>query len=113
MKFYVLKCPHCGGQLDVEEGLKSFYCKYCGAKVIVDQSDLRVREMEHAEFMAEKELEHERILKIQQMKHDEAMKEKQARSDKWDAIQGIAWTIFMIFCLGVMAVLGIAKVFAK
>ena len=36
MKIYSLVCPKCHGQLEVEEGLDTFYCKFCGNKIILD-----------------------------------------------------------------------------
>ena len=59
MKLYSLKCPHCGGNLEIEEDLDSFFCKYCGAKIIMDRlskSEMRVREMEHDEIMSEHQM---------------------------------------------------------
>lgn len=35
MDFKTLKCPHCGATLDCEDSLETFYCKYCGQKVIL------------------------------------------------------------------------------
>lgn len=35
MKFVQIKCPNCGADLEAENGLDSFYCKYCGTKIIL------------------------------------------------------------------------------
>ena len=35
MEFVQMKCPSCGANLEVENGLDSFYCKYCGTKIIL------------------------------------------------------------------------------
>ena len=48
MNLFTLECPHCKAALDVEDGLDTFYCKYCGSKLIVegmsgDSLDARVR----------------------------------------------------------------------
>lgn len=36
MNFVQMKCPNCGANLDVETGIDSFFCKYCGTKIIVE-----------------------------------------------------------------------------
>lgn len=30
MELVALKCPKCGGELEVHEGRKKTFCKYCG-----------------------------------------------------------------------------------
>ena len=48
------RCPYCGASLVLEAGLSTFYCKYCGGRILVDDSDkrnLELRKMEHAETM--------------------------------------------------------------
>ena len=54
MKIRTLYCPECKAPLDVEDDLDTFYCKYCGSKLYLDeQSDalltakVRVKEIEH------------------------------------------------------------------
>lgn len=71
MNTYTLKCQNCDADLEVEDGLDTFFCKYCGRKIILDgQSDAayraktRIKGMEHDERMADKKYEHERY-KIQ------------------------------------------------
>ena len=39
MEFHQLKCPNCGADLTVENDLDSFYCKYCGTKLLVAGRD--------------------------------------------------------------------------
>ena len=70
MKFYSLKCPSCGSNLEIEDGLEYFYCKFCGAKIMTDhvsKSELKIREMEHAERMADKEYKSEMMYAIMPM----------------------------------------------
>ena len=39
-----MKCPNCGADLDVEDGIDSFFCKYCGTKIVLDgQSDAAIK----------------------------------------------------------------------
>lgn len=36
MKIISLKCPECDAPITIEEGHKQCYCKYCGAKILLD-----------------------------------------------------------------------------
>lgn len=36
MKIISLKCPECDAPVTIEEGHKQCYCKYCGAKILLD-----------------------------------------------------------------------------
>lgn len=65
MKLYLMKCPDCGGQLEVEEGLQFFYCKYCGSKILVDRTKLQ--EMEHEEKMSDIEYKKKRLGTIEEV----------------------------------------------
>ena len=39
---YQLKCPACGGDIEIEENRTSCFCSYCGTKVYVDNETHRV-----------------------------------------------------------------------
>lgn len=82
IKTYALKCPNCDGSLEVEDGLDTFFCKYCGYKILLHgQSDAayraktRVKGMEHDERMADKKYAHEKY-KIEQENKKEKSKTK-------------------------------------
>lgn len=67
MKLTSLKCPNCNAKIEVEDGLDTFYCKYCGHKIILEgQSDaayhskVKLKGMEHDEKMQAQKLAHER-----------------------------------------------------
>ncbi|MGN1087010.1 MAG: hypothetical protein ACI4Q5_08235, partial [Porcipelethomonas sp.] len=67
MNIYSLKCPNCNADLEIEDGLDTFFCKYCGSKIVLEgqsgdayRARTRVKEMEHDERMAEKKYEHEK-----------------------------------------------------
>lgn len=36
MKLYAVKCPECGATLDIDDGMKACFCKYCGHKILID-----------------------------------------------------------------------------
>lgn len=76
MKINTLTCPNCNGNLEIEDGLDTFYCKYCGSKIILSElsdaaydAKVKIKNMEHKEKLKEKELEHERY-KLESTKKD-------------------------------------------
>lgn len=76
MNIVTLKCPNCGGEIELEDGLEIMYCKYCGSKLMVDgMSDgmvnarVRLREMDHEERMWDKETEFEKFTLLAKMKN--------------------------------------------
>ena len=100
MELITLKCPNCNADIEVENGVDTFYCKYCGYKIILDgQSDaainakVRMKEMES----------NERIIKEQMHFESEATKEKNKTGFKvLSILLGV-----MFFCVVMCAVLGI------
>ena len=38
-----LKCPSCGAELEVDERRDICFCTYCGAKIMIEQSDAAVK----------------------------------------------------------------------
>lgn len=82
MKIIQLKCPSCGSALEAEDNLETFYCKYCGQKIILaDQKKSVIGAkmfnslLEHRERMYAMKAEEDRI------KREEALKERK-RNDK-------------------------------
>ena len=66
-KLICLDCPHCKASLEVDDGIDTFYCLYCGGRVVLaDMSDsayrakVRIKELKHQETMKDKENEQER-----------------------------------------------------
>ncbi len=39
MELVALKCPKCGGELEVHEGQKKTFCKYCGSQILLDDGN--------------------------------------------------------------------------
>lgn len=82
IKMVALNCPNCSAELEVEDGLDIFFCKYCGSKIMLGgQSDAayraktRIKGMEHDERMADKKYAHEKY-KIEQKTKSENVKVK-------------------------------------
>lgn len=60
MELKSLFCPNCGASLEVEDGLDTFFCKYCGYKILLQgqskaayDAKVRVKHMEHKERLQE------------------------------------------------------------
>ena len=56
MKMVKLICPHCGATLSVGDGIDSFYCQFCGGKILLTGQDknainakVKLKEFEHKE----------------------------------------------------------------
>lgn len=84
MKINVLKCPNCGGDLEIEDGIDTFFCKYCGEKIFLEgQSDsayeakVRVKHIEYREKLQDKRNEQERYkIEIEQKEKSKTFKSK-------------------------------------
>ena len=60
MELKKIKCPSCGGELNIPEDSDEMKCSFCGAKVIIDDIATEVGRIKKAEIKAKKELdEHE------------------------------------------------------
>ena len=77
MRLLDLTCPSCGALLEVEDGIETYTCEYCGHKIMLaDQSDAayesktKIKSMEHAERMAAQKYAHERYEKENKAKKD-------------------------------------------
>ena len=67
MKVQALKCINCDAALEIEDGIDTFFCKYCGYKIILEEiseasinAKVQVKKMEHQERMRDKQYEQER-----------------------------------------------------
>lgn len=68
MDFKSLNCPRCGAVIEAEDGLDTFFCKYCGNKIMISgQSDAaydaKVR-------IQENKLKYDNEKEKQKMEHD-------------------------------------------
>jgi DNA-directed RNA polymerase subunit RPC12/RpoP len=94
MKFHQLKCPNCGAELEIEDELDVFFCKYCGTKIIVEgRSDTAIKAKADI-TLAEKEIERQR----QEHEHEERVIHERNKSGNVSFLVVIAgWIIFMLF----------------
>lgn len=97
MEFKKLKCPSCGGKIEIPEDSNEIICSYCGSKVIIDDKATEVGRIKKAEINAKKELdEHEFENK---KKKDEYNDEREYKKKKnTSSLKG--WSIaLLIICL--------------
>jgi DNA-directed RNA polymerase subunit RPC12/RpoP len=67
MKLIELKCSNCGAVLEIEDGVDTFYCKYCGSRIVVEgqsnatiEAKVKLKDMEHKEKLKNKQYDQER-----------------------------------------------------
>lgn len=51
-----IKCPSCGGELNIPEDSDEIKCSFCGSKVIIDDKATEVGRIKKAEIKAKKNL---------------------------------------------------------
>ena len=68
MKFVELKCPNCGAILEIEDSVDTFFCKYCGEKIMIEgqsnatiEAKVKIKNMEHKERIKNKQYDQERF----------------------------------------------------
>ena len=83
MKIRSLTCPLCGANLNIEEGRKTIYCSYCGAKLLLDDDSIKItlENIDHAKLHAvdanERLRNKELDLKNKQIEQDYALRRDQ------------------------------------
>lgn len=67
-KLITVRCPHCGANLNVDDGLDTFYCQFCGTKIFLDElsdaaydAKTKVKNMHHQETMADKKFDYKKF----------------------------------------------------
>ena len=51
MELVALKCPKCGGELEVHEGQKKTFCKYCGSQILLDDGNRIINVIDEARLI--------------------------------------------------------------
>ena len=98
--FLSAKCPHCGATLTIENGIDSFFCQYCGTRLILaNQSAEAIKakaakqKQEHRENMTDKVINHFNEIAARRA----AEKERQRKYSKRAAIFSL---IFFLIGVG-------------
>ena len=105
IEFNQLKCPSCGADLKVENGLDTFYCQYCGTKIMLQgQSDTVInakKEIKIEETKAEKELS------MQKEKHRHEIEKKEYEDRQfWSDMKKFGIIIAVCFLLFFLMIIG-------
>lgn len=99
MQIMRMKCPACGSDLQVEDGLETFFCQYCGQRIILSgQSEHLVKAKVDMEKMKHEE-------RMYQLKTDNENK-KRKENDNFMKYYLLFTLLFIIIC-------GIAALVAK
>ena len=77
MNLVSVKCPSCGATLNIDNGIDTCFCTYCGSKIFLNDlqpeninARVRMKELQHEEIMADKEQHHEILVhELKQKKH--------------------------------------------
>lgn len=79
MKIISLKCPECGADIDIEEGHRQCFCKYCGTKILIDDgnSTYTYRKVDEARI---KEAEVEKAIRLKELELE--LYDKKSKEDK-------------------------------
>lgn len=80
MEFLKLECPNCHAQLSIENGLDTFFCQYCGSKIILSGQNPAIVRAKVEMHKTDTEAELERV-KLQHEFEVMKYKKEQERSE--------------------------------
>jgi uncharacterized Zn finger protein (UPF0148 family) len=95
MKMLALKCPNCGASVKAENGIDTFFCRYCGYEIILDgqsaasvKAKASLKRMEHEKALAEEKLTHKKVLQEKNLSHERYKIEQERKKTKtgWVAL---------------------------
>ena len=102
MELYQLKCPACGGTIEVEKDRDSCFCSYCGTKISVDDEIHRIEITKNINYH-KTYTDEAKIRKIESEERNQerkyAAEREERKSKKWSALIVIACIIgyFVLF----------------
>jgi DNA-directed RNA polymerase subunit RPC12/RpoP len=98
MKLKQIKCPSCGGELEISKDSDEIKCKYCGSKIMIDDKATEVSRIKSAEVKAKKELdEHELENKKKNDEYNDEREYKKKKSSSKLKGWSIAMTVVCLF----------------
>ena len=89
MELVALKCPKCGGELEIHEGQKRTFCKYCGSQILLDDGNRIINVIDEARL---KEIK----LNKEVSDFDQKLRDEEASSRYKIASQKQGWVILCI-----------------
>lgn len=89
MELVALKCPKCGGELEVHEGQKKTFCKYCGSQILLDDGNRIINVIDEARL---KEIK----LNKEVSDFDKKLRDEEASGRYKNASQKQGWIIVCI-----------------
>ena len=112
MKLHTLKCPNCLADLEIEDEINIFYCKYCGGKIVLEgqskasiNAKVKIKEFEHRERIRDKELEHDEKLRNSEYEQERYKLKVSTQDKKREFVQkilvGVAPIILVILLLAI------------
>ena len=82
-----VKCPDCGAALQFEEGRRTAFCSYCGAKILLDNENEHIyRTIDEAGI---KQAENDRVYMMKELEMEE-------KEDRHHRFLTMIWLIFTI-----------------
>ena len=107
MKFYKLQCPNCGANLEVEDELDSFFCKYCGTKIFIADQHPEIVKAKAAVHIADTNVELEKI----RLQHELDLKKFEEEKEHRDAI--FVFKVLGVLFAGFFIAIGIISFFVN
>ena len=105
MKTIKLICPYCGAPLSIENGLDSFYCQYCGGKILLTGQDestinakVQLKKFEHQERLQQNQYAFQE--RVQKSNQAYKLKKREDRSSVIkNVIEAILIIVFAVFLI--------------
>lgn len=95
-----LKCPYCGADLSEDDGLDTFFCKYCGGKIVLDgisdeivKAKVKSKEIDYKKYKIRSEME--------EKDREYRRKVEQEWRDKKSTLFAMAMCVLVLFALAV------------
>ncbi|MBR4361783.1 MAG: hypothetical protein IKP42_03450 [Ruminococcus sp.] len=117
MKIFKLDCPYCGANLECKDGLDSFYCMYCGGKVMLEGmskdayiAKVKIKKMEHDLEAATSYYNYETEMKNMEYEHESNLKKIEKEHEKLKIQTNHKQTIILIsimFSLVIISLIGL------
>lgn len=95
MQLYSLTCPNCSANLNVEDGIDTFYCSHCGYKIVLTGQDAETLKLKTKLAMEKMRNDQANLEWEQKMKEEKEKEERKYRETKFFLIiLGILLLVF-------------------